>query len=46
MEPDHPYWEGRKLLCADLLDASGDIIRHDAKKLAVLLDSLIKGASQ
>ena len=46
MEPDHPYWEGRKLLGADLLDASGDVIRHDAKKLAILLDSLIKGASQ
>ncbi len=42
MDPDHPFWEDRNLIGADLLDTSGQVIRHDAKKLAALLQSLFK----
>ena len=43
MDTSHSFWEDRRLLGADLLDTSGEVIRHDARKLAGLLQSLFKG---
>ena len=38
---DHKFWRNRKLCSTDLLDTSGSIVRHDAKKLAQLIHELI-----
>jgi uncharacterized cofD-like protein len=43
LDPAHPYWENRKLVGADLLDTSGNIVRHASKKVADLLESVFKG---
>ena len=37
-----PWWGGRKIHSADLLDTSGKVIRHDSLKLAELLSSLFQ----
>ncbi len=37
----HNLWDGRKIIKEDLLSVSGDIIRHDAKKLDSLVQKLI-----
>ncbi|MDX1708557.1 MAG: gluconeogenesis factor YvcK family protein [Desulfobacterales bacterium] len=38
---DQQFWQDRKLILADLLDTSGSIVRHDAKKLARLIQGLM-----
>lgn len=38
---DHHFWKERKLYLADLLDTSGSIVRHDARKLARLIQKII-----
>jgi len=38
---DQQFWQDRKYYIADLLDTSGSIVRHDAKKLALLIHELI-----
>ncbi len=42
LDPDSPYWRSRRLLGADLLRTSGGIVRHDERKLAALLQELIR----
>ena len=37
-----PIWEHRRVFCADLIETSGNIIRHDSKKLAKLLASIFE----
>ena len=37
----HNLWDGRKIIKEDLLSISGGIIRHDATKLASLIQKLI-----
>lgn len=44
MEADSPQWGRRRLQVCDLLDITGDIIRHDSKKLADMLASLFPGS--
>lgn len=44
MDLDNPFWEDRRIIGADLLDTSGQVIRHDANKLAGVLQSLFSGA--
>lgn len=44
IELDHPFWEDRTVIGADLLDTSGQVIRHDVKKMADVLQSLFSGA--
>ncbi len=34
------WWEDRELVSADLLDTSGGVVRHDARKLAAAIESL------
>lgn len=43
LDPRDPWWEGRGLHVADLLDTSGGIVRHDSVKLARLIESLMDG---
>ena len=38
---DQQFWQDRRLYLVDLLDTSGSIVRHDAKKLALLIHELI-----
>lgn len=38
---DPQFWQNRKLYLADVLDTSGSIVRHDAKKLARLIQKII-----
>jgi len=38
---DHKFWQDRKYYLADLLEASGSIVRHDSKKLALLVQEII-----
>jgi uncharacterized cofD-like protein len=38
---DQQFWQDRKYYIAELLDTSGSIVRHDAKKLALLIHELI-----
>jgi uncharacterized cofD-like protein len=37
-----PFWGRRRLFCADLIETSGQIIRHDSKKLARLLQTIFQ----
>jgi uncharacterized cofD-like protein len=37
------FWQNRKFYLADLLDTSGSIVRHDSKKLALLVQEIIFG---
>ena len=37
-----PIWDQRRVFRADLIETSGDIIRHDSKKLAGLLESIFQ----
>jgi uncharacterized cofD-like protein len=41
LDNDHPLWRRRNIYEADLLSTSGDIVRHDSRKLARLLEDLI-----
>jgi uncharacterized cofD-like protein len=43
INPADAYWERRKIFATDLLDTSGNIVRHDSQKLAVLLESIFNG---
>lgn len=40
---DPQFWQNRQLHLADLLDTSGSIVRHDAKKLARLIQEIMVG---
>ena len=42
IDPQASCWRQRKLYAHDLLETSSQIIRHDSKKLAALLDSLFQ----
>ncbi|MGB5985608.1 MAG: gluconeogenesis factor YvcK family protein [Desulfobacterales bacterium] len=42
IDPQNPGWAGRQLVGRDLLDASGNILRHHPVKLAVLLGHLLE----
>ena len=44
MADDAAQWGQRRVYSADLLDISGDVIRHDSRKLARLLESIINEA--
>jgi hypothetical protein len=41
-----PSWCGRAVYTADLLETSGDIVRHDAKKLARLIMRIVSGEQE
>jgi uncharacterized cofD-like protein len=41
LEADSACWTGRRLYTADLLETTGNIIRHDSRKLAELLRRII-----
>jgi uncharacterized cofD-like protein len=34
------WWEGRRIVVTDLLDASGGVLRHDSRKLADLIERI------
>jgi uncharacterized cofD-like protein len=38
---DPKFWQNRKYYLTDLLDTSGSIVRHDSKKLALLIQEII-----
>jgi uncharacterized cofD-like protein len=40
---DPQFWQDRQLHLADLLDTSGSIVRHDAQKLAGLIQAVMVG---
>jgi uncharacterized cofD-like protein len=40
LERSDSIWTQRKLYCADLLDSSNDVIRHNSAKLANLMTSI------
>jgi uncharacterized cofD-like protein len=42
LDPSAPFWRSRHLLEADLLSASGGIVRHDDGKLGALIAGLIR----
>jgi uncharacterized cofD-like protein len=42
LDSDDPFWRRHKLYCADLLDSSNDVIRHNSGKLADLMAALIR----
>jgi uncharacterized cofD-like protein len=33
------WWQGRQLIAADLLDTTGGVVRHDARKLAAVIEA-------
>ena len=35
------YWDDRKIISEDFLDVSGDIVRHNPKKLKKVLEEII-----
>jgi uncharacterized cofD-like protein len=37
IEPSDPFWENRAIIATDLLDAAGEVVRHDNHKLADLI---------
>jgi uncharacterized cofD-like protein len=37
-----PFWDRRRLFSADLIETSGQVIRHDSEKLARLLQSIFQ----
>ena len=37
------WWENRKLLAGDLLDTTGGLLRHDARKLAAVIERIALG---
>jgi uncharacterized cofD-like protein len=41
VDPADACWEGRKVYAGDLLDTSGGVIRHDSRKLAGLIETII-----
>jgi uncharacterized cofD-like protein len=40
VDPSSDWWADRRILTADLLDASGGLLRHDSRKLAALIERL------
>jgi uncharacterized cofD-like protein len=44
LDASAPYWHRRPLYIADLLETDGVVLRHDPKKLAVLLQDIFKQA--
>jgi uncharacterized cofD-like protein len=46
LDSSDPIWRKRKLYCADLLDASNDVMRHNSGKLADLLASIFNAETQ
>ena len=38
---DSEFWQNHKFYLADLLDTSGSIVRHDSRKLALLIQQII-----
>ncbi len=45
VDPSDPWWGRRAIHTADLLDTSGNVVRHDSLKLARLLSSLFQAAT-
>ena len=43
LDPVDPFWREHHLVGADLLATSGGIVRHDDRKLAALIEKLIRG---
>jgi uncharacterized cofD-like protein len=41
-----PNWSGRAVYAADLLETSGGIVRHDARKLAALIMRIVSGEQE
>ena len=41
LNENNEFWKGRNISTADLLDDSGDIIRHDSGKLSLLIKDII-----
>ena len=41
-----PSWYGRAVYAADLLETSGGIVRHDARKLAALIMRIVSGEQE
>jgi uncharacterized cofD-like protein len=41
-----PSWLGRDYYTADLLETSGGIVRHDARKLAALIMRIVSGEQE
>ena len=41
-----PSWRGRAVYTADLLETSGGIVRHDARKLAALIMRIVSGEQE
>jgi uncharacterized cofD-like protein len=39
------WWDGRRLLCADILETAGGVVRHDPTKLAAIIAEHILGRS-
>jgi uncharacterized cofD-like protein len=37
------WWQDRHLMAADLLDTTGGVLRHDARKLAAVIETLAAG---
>jgi uncharacterized cofD-like protein len=46
IDADDDCWEDRKLYGYDLIDQSSQVMRHDAKKLACLLESIFRGTAK
>ena len=46
LDSGDPVWTQRKLYCADLLDSSNDVIRHNSSKLADLLTSIFNAETR
>jgi len=43
VEPSDPAWGQRRMYAGDLLDTTAKVVRHDPKKLAALLRSIVLG---
>lgn len=41
IDEDHPSWKDRKIYADDLLAIAGGVVRHDSKKLAAMIRSII-----
>ena len=46
LDQEHACWEDRKIYMADLLETSGDIIRHDSNKLSLLIQRITQCRKQ
>ena len=40
VDPSDGWWAERRIVAADLLDASGGVLRHDSRKLAALIERI------